>query len=67
MVKVCIFAIGTLLAVTAMAKESSSIMANIKNQPDNELANKQLGHVLENCIDKLPDAFRGVFMLRAIE
>jgi len=42
-------------------------MANVKNQPDSELANKQLGHLLESSIDKLPDAFRSVFMLRAIE
>lgn len=36
-------------------------------QPDRELANAQLRQVLEDCIDELPDAFRSVFMLRAIE
>lgn len=36
-------------------------------QPDSKLANVQLGRLLENCIDELPDAFRAVFMLRAIE
>lgn len=36
-------------------------------QPDRELANAQLRQVLEVCIDELPDAFRSVFMLRAVE
>lgn len=36
-------------------------------RPDRELANAQLRQVLENCIDELPDAFRAVFMLRAVE
>ena len=36
-------------------------------QPDRELANAQLRHILEDCIDELPDAFRSVFMLRAVE
>ena len=36
-------------------------------QPDSALANKQLGRLLERYIDELPDAFRTVFMLRAIE
>lgn len=42
-------------------------MRNIDDEPDGELANKQLGQLLESNIDKLPDAFRSVFMLRAIE
>ncbi len=36
-------------------------------QPDRELANSQLRQVLEDCIDELPDAFRTVFMMRAVE
>ncbi len=36
-------------------------------QPDTMLANKQLRQLLEQVIDELPDAFRAVFMLRAIE
>jgi len=36
-------------------------------RPDRELANAQLRQVLEDCIDELPDAFRAVFMLRAVE
>ena len=36
-------------------------------QPDSALANVQLGQVLERLIDELPDAFRTVFMLRAVE
>lgn len=36
-------------------------------RPDRELANTQLRQVLEDCIDELPDAFRAVFMLRAVE
>ncbi|ANO52542.1 RNA polymerase sigma factor [Woeseia oceani] len=36
-------------------------------QPDAKLANTELRRLLESCIDELPDAFRAVFMLRAIE
>lgn len=36
-------------------------------QPDKALANSQLRQMLEQFIDELPDAFRAVFMLRAIE
>jgi len=36
-------------------------------RPDRELANAQLRQVLEDCIDELPDVFRSVFMLRAVE
>jgi RNA polymerase sigma-70 factor (ECF subfamily) len=36
-------------------------------QPESALANKQLRQMLEQFIDELPDAFRAVFMLRAIE
>lgn len=35
--------------------------------PDGELANLQLRRLLEDCVDELPDAFRVVFVLRAIE
>lgn len=42
-------------------------MAKVKNQPDSDLANQQLSCLLESCIDKLPDTFRSVFMLRAVE
>lgn len=38
-----------------------------QHQPDRELANTQLRKVLENCIDELPDPFRTVFVLRAVE
>lgn len=37
------------------------------SQPDQKLQNIELRKVLEDCIDELPDAFRAVFMLRAIE
>lgn len=36
-------------------------------QPEKTLANDQLRQMLEQFIDDLPDAFRAVFMLRAIE
>ncbi|HNP37257.1 MAG TPA: RNA polymerase sigma factor [Woeseiaceae bacterium] len=36
-------------------------------QPESVLANKQLRQLLEDFIDDLPDAFRTVFMLRAVE
>jgi len=42
-------------------------MIKVQDQPDSELANEQLRLLLERCIDKLPDAFRSVFVLRAIE
>ncbi len=38
-----------------------------QSQPDRQLANAQLRKVLEDCIDELPEAFRTVFMLRAVE
>lgn len=37
------------------------------DQPEKTLANSQLRQMLEQFIDELPDAFRAVFMLRAIE
>lgn len=35
--------------------------------PDGELANQELRRMLEQYIDELPEAFRTVFMLRAVE
>lgn len=35
--------------------------------PEARLANSQLRELLVTCIDELPDAFREVFMLRAVE
>lgn len=35
--------------------------------PEGEVANLQLRRLLEDCIDELPEAFRTVFMLRAVE
>ncbi|HEX2138621.1 MAG TPA: RNA polymerase sigma factor [Woeseiaceae bacterium] len=35
--------------------------------PEGEVANIQLRRLLEECIDELPEAFRSVFMLRAVE
>lgn len=37
------------------------------DQPEHDLANAQLRQLLERCIDELPDSFRAVFMLRAVE
>jgi RNA polymerase sigma-70 factor (ECF subfamily) len=37
------------------------------NEPDRALANVQLGRLLEKFIDELPESFRTVFMLRAVE
>jgi RNA polymerase sigma-70 factor (ECF subfamily) len=47
----------------------SSLSTTIKRpeQPDAALANRQLQKLLEKFIDELPDAFRGVFMMRAVE
>lgn len=38
-----------------------------ESRPDRELANQQLGKLLEVCIDELPDDFRTVFVMRSIE
>jgi RNA polymerase sigma-70 factor, ECF subfamily len=38
-----------------------------QEQPDRELANVELRRLLEQCIDELPETFRAVFMLRAVE
>lgn len=35
--------------------------------PEGEVANSELRRLLEGCIDELPEAFRTVFMLRAVE
>lgn len=44
-----------------------SVPAERDSRPDNALANRQLGALLEQCIDQLPDDFRTVFVLRSIE
>lgn len=44
-----------------------SSLSNHPKQPDNELANQQIKKLIEENIDKLPENFRSVFMLRAIE
>lgn len=44
-----------------------SVTSPRRQQPDAELANIELRRLLEECIDELPDAFRTVFMLRAVE
>lgn len=46
--------------------ELSSVIKR-PSQPDNDIANQQVKKLIEESIDKLPDAFRSVFMLRAIE
>jgi RNA polymerase sigma-70 factor, ECF subfamily len=38
-----------------------------QRSPEGEVANIQLRRLLEECIDELPEAFRTVFMLRAVE
>ena len=44
-----------------------SSLSNRPRKPENELANQQIKKLIEDNIDKLPDSFRSVFMLRAIE
>lgn len=44
-----------------------SMMKKKTALPEDELANHQLGQLLQQCIEKLPDAFRSVYVLRAIE
>lgn len=48
------------------AMESSASLGR-HSEPDSDLANRQLGSLLERCIDELPDNFRTVFMLRSVE
>jgi RNA polymerase sigma-70 factor (ECF subfamily) len=45
----------------------SSVSGASKSHPDHEVANQQLGKLLEDCIDELPDEFRTVFVMRSIE
>ena len=44
-----------------------SVTAPRQLLPEREAANMQLKSLLEECIDELPDVFRAVFMLRAVE
>jgi len=48
------------------AMESSDTGAP-ESRPDREVANQQLGKLLEICVDALPDEFRTVFVMRSIE
>ena len=36
-------------------------------QPENKMANQQLGAIIEECIDSLPEDFKIVFMMRGVE
>lgn len=38
-----------------------------QEQPDRQLATEELRRLLESCVDQLPEVFRTVFMLRAVE
>jgi DHA1 family tetracycline resistance protein-like MFS transporter len=48
-------------------EDAADVSGSAAEQPDRKLANAQLRQLLEQCIDELPDAFRTVFMLRAVE
>jgi len=41
--------------------------AAVKNQPDSQMQNKQLSTLIHKNIDQLPEGFRTVFVLRAVE
>jgi RNA polymerase sigma-70 factor (ECF subfamily) len=45
----------------------SSESGAAQSRPDREVANQQLGKLLEVCIDELPVEFRTVFVMRSIE
>lgn len=45
----------------------TSVSLEHSPRPENELSNQQLGNLLEACIDELPENFRTVYMLRALE
>ncbi len=47
--------------------EAVSTMTSAPERPDHIASRHQVRKVLESKIDKLPDAFRTVFMLRAVE
>jgi len=49
------------------AMEHSLMRTASTSLPDDNMANAQLGALLERAIDQLPDSFRAVFMLRAVE
>jgi RNA polymerase sigma-70 factor (ECF subfamily) len=45
----------------------AALTANFHETPENQTQRAQLRGILESCIDRLPDAFRTVFILRAVE
>lgn len=50
------------------AMEMAPIMDQLPaNQPESKLARAQTRHLLEASIDQLPDLFRSVFVMRAVE
>lgn len=52
---------------TAMDELEAQMQADPADQPDAEAMRAQMRRLIEQRIDRLPDAFRTVFMLRAVE
>lgn len=48
-------------------QSSSEMLSNPQGSPDDAAANRQLSVLIESAIDTLPDNFRRVFMLRAVQ
>lgn len=49
------------------SEEATSMLPESNRTPEQLVNDQQLRHVLEQAIDRLPDDFRAVFVLRAVE
>jgi RNA polymerase sigma-70 factor (ECF subfamily) len=55
------------VAMSAESQEAISMQVNTVDSPDRALQRADVRRLIESNIDKLPDAFRCVFMLRALQ
>jgi len=54
-------------ALDPVSRESTNLSVESPRSPEQEVNDQQLRAVLERAIDALPDEFRSVFVLRAVE
>ena len=57
----------TMWSTSKMHLEAVSAMTSAPERPDHAASRHEVRKLLESKIDRLPDAFRTVFMLRAVE
>jgi RNA polymerase sigma-70 factor (ECF subfamily) len=58
---------GSRLAMVETALEEDDRMSTEAQDPEGQVANRELGRMLEEAIDELPERSRSVFMLREVE